>query len=273
MNEFEIDSITKAKFIDNEWMVFKDDLSLPKIPMYLFKYFSFNEYSMDSIENDYFYLSNPRDFNDPFDCNRNLIQEYQRELDNYDYVDSLNDVRDIGITCFSENELEPLLWSHYTNSYKGFCLKINVESFLSSLNDKVELRKVIYSDNPNTISNSHPFSDYYQFILKLNNWSYENEWRMIFKHPKLISNKINFDKNCIEEITVGYRYMENNQNGEKLIFSRFNQIIKEHFSNIPFTMAAPHRTKLELKKTSLRNGSVEEGIEIVSHRIRKLFGI
>lgn len=232
-----------------------------------------NKNSIDSLEKNYFYLSNPKDFNDPFDCNRNLIFENQKELKNFDPVDCLNDNAEIGIICFSEHELEPLLWSHYTNSYKGFCIKINVELFLKSQIEQLELKKVIYSENPEIISINHPFSDYYQFILKLNNWRYEGEWRLIFKNPGAISNKVNFDYECIEEITIGYRFDENYQSKENSIISKFDQIRKERFSNTPLMMAAPHRTRLELKKTRLKDGSVEEGLEVLNYRIRKLFGI
>ncbi len=273
MNEFEIDSKTMARLINDKWIIIQNDSPLIDIPKYLYKYYSINENSIDCLEKDYFYLSNSKDFNDPFDCNRNLILENQKELKNFDHVDSLNDNREIGIACFTQHELEPLLWSHYTNSYKGFCLKINIELFLKSQSQQLELKKVIYSENPEIISINHPFSDYYQFILKLNNWEYESEWRLIFKNPVSISNKVNFNKNCIEEITIGYRFDENTQSKEKSLISKFNQIRKERYSNIPLMMAAPHRTKLELKKTRLMDGSAEEALEVVNYRIRNLFGI
>jgi hypothetical protein len=273
MNNFKIDSVSEVVFKNDEWVLIQNGEKLDYKPKYLYKYYAINENSIDCLEKDYFYLSNSKDFNDPFDCNRNLILENQKELKNFDHVDSLNDNREIGIACFTEHELEPLLWSHYTNSYKGFCLKINVELFLKSQSQQLELKKVIYSENPEIISINHPFSDYYQFILKLNNWKYESEWRLIFKNPVSISNKVNFNTNCIEEITIGYRFDENSQSKEKSLISKFNQIRKERYSNIPLMMAAPHRTKLELKKTKLMDGSIEEALEVVNYRIRNLFGI
>lgn len=273
MNNFKIDSVSEVVFKNDQWILIQNGEELNSKPKYLYKYYAMNENSIDSLEKDYFYLSNSKDFNDPFDCNRNLIFENQKELKNFDQVDSLNDNSEIGIVCFSEHELEPLLWSHYTNSYKGFCIKINVELFLKYQSQQLELKKVIYSENPEIISINHPFSDYYQFLLKLNNWRYESEWRLIFKNPGSISNKVNFNKNCIEEITIGYRFNENYQSKEKSLISKFDQIRKERYSNIPLMMVAPHRTKLELKKTRLMDGSVEEGLEVVNYRIRNLFGI
>jgi len=44
---------------------------------------------LDALKNNYVYLSNPKDFNDPFDCNRNLIIEKQKEIQEWQYVEKL----------------------------------------------------------------------------------------------------------------------------------------------------------------------------------------
>lgn len=123
MEKFNIDSKTKISFDQKDWEIIENGVSQVSNTKSLYKYFSLSEFSLDSLKNDYVYLSNPKDFNDTFDCNRNLIIEKQKEIEDLQYVETLNDISEIGISSFSENGMEPLLWSHYTNSYHGFCLK------------------------------------------------------------------------------------------------------------------------------------------------------
>ena len=265
MEKFKIDSSKEVIFENNDWVVFENGTPQISFPKYLYKYFSLNDFSLDSLENDYIFLSNPKDFNDPFDCNRNLITEKRKELKNWQYVERLNDISDVGISCFSENGMEPLLWGHYADSYHGFCLKFNVESLINGQNDSVKLKRVIYSLDPEAISQKHPFSDYYQYLLKLNNWQYEQEWRLLVKNPITSENRFYVDRNCIEEISVGYKHMENSIEQERGFNSTFDRIRKEKFKDVPLMIVGPHQTKLELKKVLLIEGNVEKGMEMLKH--------
>lgn len=271
MEKFKIDSNIDVIFENNDWVVIENGIPQISAPKYLYKYYSLNNFSIDSLENDYLYLSNPKDFNDPFDCNRNLIIEQRKELRDWQYVERLNDISDIGITCFSENGMEPLLWGHYANSYRGFCLKLNVESLINDQKDSVQLKKVIYSQAPEAISQNHPFSDYYQYLLKLNNWKYEQEWRLLFKKPSTTDNRFYIDKNCIEEICVGYKNMDNLNEKDRELKTTLDRIRKEKFKDVPLMTVGPHQTKLELKKVLLKDGTVEEGMEMLKHNFPFLF--
>lgn len=271
MEKFKIDSNTEVIFQNNDWVVIENGTPQISAPKYLYKYFSLNDFSIDSLENDYIYLSNPKDFNDPFDCNRNLITEQLKELRDWQYVERLNNISDIGITCFSENGMEPLLWGHYAHSYRGFCLKLNVESLINDQNDSVKLKKVIYSQAPEAISQEHPFSDYYQYLLKLNNWKYEQEWRLLFKEPSATENRFYIDRNCIEEISVGYKNMDNSNEKERELKTTFDRIRKEKFKDVPLMTVGPHQTKLELEKVLLKEGTDEDGMEMIKHNFPFLF--
>ncbi len=167
--------------------------------------------------------------------------------------------------------MEPLLWSHYANSYRGFCIKFNVESLIKSLDESVKLKRVIYSDSPEVISQNHPFSSYYQYLLKLHNWKYESEWRLLFQNPSNAENRFYFDKNCIEEISLGYKNMDNSTEKERELKSKFNQLRKERFKDVPLMTVGPHQTKLELKKIMLKEGTIEDGIEMIKHNFGFLF--
>ncbi len=268
MENFKIDSETEILFDNDDWDVKLNGLTQNDSFKSLYKYFSLTEYSLDGLENNYIYLSNPKDFNDPFDCNRNLILEKQRKIKDWNYIESLNNISEIGITSFSEDGLEPLLWSHYANSYRGFCLKFKPE-FLREINTElIKLKKVIYSKCPNSISINSNFAKYYQFILKLDNWSYEKEWRLLFKNPSVISNKYHFDEKSIDEISIGYKFLDPRNESERKLKEQFEKLRKGKFKNIPLYTVGPHDTKLELKKTLLIEGTVEDALEMIGRRFK-----
>lgn len=271
MEKFRIDSNTEVIFENNDWVIAESGASNYSIPKSLYKYFSLNDFSLDSLQNDYIFLSNPKDFNDPFDCNRNLIAEKQKELKDWQYVERLNDISEMGIACFSENGMEPLLWSHYANSYRGFCIKFNLQSVLNAKNESVKLKRVIYSEAPEVISQEHPFSSYYQYLLKLNNWNYEREWRLLFQNPSNAESRFYFDKNCIEEISVGYKIMDASTDNERELKTKFDQIRKDRFKDVPLMTVGPHQTKLELNKMMRKEGTVVDAMEVFKNNFGFLF--
>jgi hypothetical protein len=271
MEKFKVDSKTEILFSNNDWNVMENGISLDYIPKSIYKYFSLNDFSLDGLINDYIYLSNPKDFNDPFDCNRNLIIENLKELGNWQNVETLNDISEMGIASFSENDIEPLLWSHYANSYRGFCIKFKSEFLVKQRSELVKLKRVIYSENPESISINSKFAEYYQYILKLDNWRYEKEWRLLFQKPESVENKYYFDKACIEEISIGYKFMEPRNSLERNLKDQFDQLRKGKFKDIPLFTVGPHQTKLKLQKLLLVEGTVEDGMEMLRHNFGFLF--
>lgn len=265
MEKFKVDSKTEIIFNNNDWDVIENGVSQTSIPKSLYKFFSLNDFSLDGLENNYVYLSNPKDFNDPFDCNRNLILEKQKKLRNWQYVETLNDLSDIGIACLSENGMEPLLWSHYANSYRGFSIKFNLESLIKKQKELVKIKKVIYSELPMPISQNLQFADYYQYFLKLNNWSYEKEWRLLFQNPSTTNNKFYFDKSCIEEISVGYKFNDTRNDEERELKKLFDKLKKEKFNDVPLMTVGPHQIKLELNKMLLKEGTYEDAKEMIKN--------
>jgi hypothetical protein len=269
MEKFRVDSKLEILFENEDWQIISNGITLDTNTKNLFKYYSLSKYSIDALENNYFYLSNPKDFNDPFDCSRNLVMENQKELSDWQYVESLNNNSEVGITCFSENGMEPLMWGHYTNSYRGFCIKLKPEFINHANEDLIKLKQVIYSNNPATISTKSEFSKYYQLIVKLENWSYENEWRLLFKNPTSVSNKFYFNDNAIEEILIGYQFFNVRNEEERKLKERFFELRNSKFKNIALYTVGPHQTKLELQKIPLIEGTVEDGLERIAYLFKK----
>ena len=89
-----------------------------------------------------------------------------------------------GVVSFSEDHLNPLMWSHYTTDGSGFAIGYHSHE-LRKLSSRPEgLRPIIYMrDLP-------PFMDYMPLAqpetnmdiilsMKSDHWSYEREWRLI----------------------------------------------------------------------------------------------
>ncbi len=254
--------------------------------MYLFKYFE--PARTDVIENSTIRLTQPVDFNDPFEFKpvvssvatkeehnrlfeeiidaqveealagyplevRSLIPKKQlvettREFikNNESSINSLfknlgkeatrifneksNEL--IGVLCLTEQKDNLLMWSHYADSHKGFCVKFDTsDSFFDSRRgDKDEfyhLREVNYlPERPNkTLIN---LSGIDLLLLKSDVWAYEKEWRFcgalndsdvqikigasdihLFKYPQRI----------VKEIILGVNATQELENKFKLIIS------------------------------------------------------
>lgn len=257
MEKFIIDNFQEILIEEGNWKIISNGNPLAVVPENLFKYYCLNENNIDALQNGYFYLSNPKHFNDPFDCSKNLIFENQRELKDWEYVESLNNLNDKGITCFSENGIQPLMWGHYTNSYRGFAIKLKPE-FIIPNNNLSKLLKVVYSNNPNSISEKSAFAEQYQFIIKLEDWKYENEWRLIVNNPKENNNRFIYNLNAIEEILIGYQIFDPRNESEVILRDNFFKVLTNQFQGIPLFTIGPDQTKFTLKKMKFKFGTVED---------------
>ncbi|MBW2674305.1 MAG: DUF2971 domain-containing protein [Deltaproteobacteria bacterium] len=92
------------------------------------------------------------------------------------------DLQNSGMFCMSELNDNILMWSHYTNNHKGFC----VEFVRSSQNQLGDIERT----NPAVYTCHYPIVDLFSdegkkrsyddlFLTKWKGWSYEREWRMI----------------------------------------------------------------------------------------------
>ncbi|GAL75022.1 hypothetical protein JCM19275_1061 [Nonlabens ulvanivorans] len=148
-------------------------------PKTIFKYYSNDEkgLNLDALKNKYLYHSSFKSFNDPFDCNINLVsfrkngkfkktQKKKKDL----FKNKLNNV---GICCFTTKKDSILMWSHYSNSHKGYCLEfMKKEEELYPVNYIKDFNKTNYYDNIKD-------SEFHLTYSKSEEWSYENEYRSI----------------------------------------------------------------------------------------------
>lgn len=261
----------------------------------MFKYSGVSNYALENLKNNQIYLSDPKDFNDPFetkfieitckpmsndvftkafieqkdpkkqfkesDIQKLMNDKFSKEefhsfiKNHYDYlyvnnksnkeqffkkfdenyeetkkltkiklfgvrismdiergetvIKKLNDeYGNVGISCFSEEMNNLLMWSHYADKHAGFCIE-----FDSSYHPFLKARKVIYTEN---------IPDYNYDLEKKNNqmnlfnykskyWEYEKELRIIDTE----SNKcLTYEKESLKAIYFGLK--TNKKNKERI---------------------------------------------------------
>ncbi|WP_434120395.1 DUF2971 domain-containing protein [Pseudomonas fortuita] len=179
-------------------------------PPYLYKYQSVTQHSLLSLVQNTVWMSTPASFNDPFDCAINLDSkklaesvshavgiasqgkvvdsslEQPKPEDEAAYLQLRESLRaqmqSIGVLCLSETPDEILMWSHYAENHKGFCVEYRVD-------DACVLKKlaqpVRYTDTyPSLSLKNLPGDAEENFIdvcvhTKAKQWSYEREWRAL----------------------------------------------------------------------------------------------
>ena len=193
-----------------------------------FKLYRYNRADLHSIRNfekQTIHLSENGNFNDVYE---GLPSSQLQDLTSKDLI-LLNDAA--RITCFSETNDNLLMWSHYADSHKGFC----VEYDLKLLNRKDDVLKhifpIVYQKQRTIkadiqsiieqiaeldqaiIQDSDYNTDYLNcllpmFVTKGVYWEYEKEWRVIYtkleKYQKYM-NISNIPFECITGIYLGHR--------------------------------------------------------------------
>ncbi len=109
-----------------------------------------NNYSLQNLQNGKVYFSYIRYFNDPYEaafypdesCNYSIV-----DLPNIEYKYEMQ----CRVFCFSETFQNPIMWSHYGNSHKGFCVGYDIKDILSI--PSIVFDRVTYSDDKPFLSN------------------------------------------------------------------------------------------------------------------------
>jgi hypothetical protein len=188
-------------------------MEYPKVSR-LYKYYAYNEHSRSVLINKMVWFSKPATLNDPFDididfdfcmspskfnCMINVdknrpgisTEEMEKlkdlERDNPNALNEISEIandqfredrKNLGVFCMSESKRDILMWSHYGDHHKGFC----IEFLRSPENDLGELEKT----RPVTYNCVYPTPDPTEekcydelFFTKAKGWAYEKEWRML----------------------------------------------------------------------------------------------
>jgi hypothetical protein len=197
-------------------------------PRSVYKYYSLTDYNFDSIENKYLYYPKPSDFNDPFDCSKELISFINENSKNKTrhkkkekiFSESLNN---IGICCFSRTKDSILMWSHYASKHQGFCVEYithydNYGINPLDINYVLKFKKAQYFEKAQR-------AIFHLIYTKSNEWKYEQELRAsLIEVQTDEGRKVSFREKEILSIYFGINCKEKTIN-------KLKGIIEKNYSN------------------------------------------
>lgn len=173
----------------------------------LYRFFSYNANSLGPLTCGGLYFSSPTKFNDPFDCDFRMLPTSLEK--NYGISwdaaveESKTNVQKMGIICFTSHWKNTLMWAHYADKFKGFCLGFEFKNPLHE-GCKIENSFATFRKHPYRISEYHldevlyacqdeyPTASSFHFdeiekempesILryKASDWQYEHECRLSY---------------------------------------------------------------------------------------------
>jgi len=208
-----------------------------QISQHLFKYRTIDSVKQ-LLENNSLWFSSPIDFNDPFDCpivpNTNNTEDEIREFIRVNVPKRMSSdeisnlaakvfsepgrwkktieqtystvIKSAGICCFTKNDTNLLMWSHYSDSHKGVCIKFDIlkdpEFFFCPL-------PVVYSKEYPTFNHLNNRDNRVKDVVlsKSIDWQYEDEIRVLKMNLKGL---LAFKKEALIEIIFGCNSSEEN---------------------------------------------------------------
>lgn len=206
---------------------------LPFINVFTFRGYS-KKHSFDDIKDNKITVSPSWSMNDPFDSiinlwadKNHLMQTCKEHTHAKPFAESFRYFRIRSFCYGNDNEVinKTLMWSHYAEEHKGYCVKYRLSQ--NFIKQKVHtgfehmyLKQVEYTDKAINIDTTS-IDTTTAFATKSKEWSYEHEIRLIAYLPE---NKeeykgIDLDKDSfIEAIYFGYRCEDTTINKVKSYF-------------------------------------------------------
>lgn len=242
---------------------------------YIFKYTSF-ETGKKIINSQSLKFNNPDFFNDPFDCDIDLLEfdfsERSPEIDEdlrkvkqsiideakdlsnrFDDIpqseferiyknNQINKIKRSSICCFSKNHSKTTMWTHYAEDHKGVCLVFD----LSHPVPFIDYEANRFTQGPVDYENYYPINYMKSktegikrlFLTKSNDWNYEEEYRYILFDRK---DFIKFYKNFLKGVIFGLKVTDNQINDFKKL------CLENGLVNLSFSKFKKDRLKLELQ--------------------------
>jgi Protein of unknown function (DUF2971) len=192
-------------------------------PKTVFKYEGFNVNSLMNLKKQSIYFGSPTRFNDPFDCTitASIAEPTESELEKMrecylDRDDIGADARaqlesmppgnlkvllvktftetcqeqqkrfleNNGVSCFSEVNDNLLMWAHYGESYRGFCLEFRTNYYPLEKLRPVRYVDIIPEISLVPIACEQDATQQFEIVYctKSKAWSYEQEWRAFHKN-------------------------------------------------------------------------------------------
>lgn len=204
-----------------------------KKPDILYHYRPPTEWALDNFSRQVLYFNAPQKFNDPYDTGtppninalspddytkgctiRNIqgavpVGNFVKEANLHFKREQIQLRNTSGIACFSENNDDMLMWAHYAEGGRGFCLGFDT-SHETAVEDnmdfsKMALRQINYKENlPQgdirdmwVHGTEKSYADLFAYKAKI--WEYEKEWRLFNSYAR----EIKYDAESLKCVCLG----------------------------------------------------------------------
>jgi hypothetical protein len=204
---------------------------------FIYKYRNFEGKHLDILRKKELWLATPESLNDPFDCQIEYAELFDAAISKLQISleakqsfksSALEAVSNLRVLSLSRGELNPLLWAHYSDSHKGFCL--GFDECQLGISQRTKPQEVEYRDklpslmfsehllNSNFKDKSHRIEliktldefTYKVAFTKPKEWEVENEFRIVHIHPTQ-GNVREFPRLALREVIMGLNIDETNQ--------------------------------------------------------------
>ena len=268
--------------------------------MLVYKYRSGTDYDLKALENNQYWSSSVEQLNDPCEAitdtkkvkrllnyigqkvGAKTKEDFELINDNTDEVLSMDNK--MGIYSLSKTPLDELLWAHYANSHKGFCIEYDLDILLKNDGENhIHSFPVLYSNKPPSIGFLDVIRNKQNSMIKKfafhksKRWEYEQEHRIVTSKIGLNS----YNPKALKSIYFGLKISESDKNQIinllQLRDINFYQIELEKNSYSFKSVELETKTRLKsnyLKQlpTSITNGKIIE-FEILKQKIFNFSGI
>ncbi|MGL1958042.1 MAG: DUF2971 domain-containing protein [Colwellia sp.] len=204
---------------------------------FIYKYRKYEDRALDILRKKELWLATPESLNDPFDCQIEYAELFDAAISKLQISSkaiqsfksaALEVVSDLRVLSLSRGELNPLLWAHYSDRHKGFCL--GFDEYQLGMSERLRPQEVEYTDElpflafserllkSNFKDKSHRIElistlenfTYKVALTKPKEWVVENEFRIVHKHP-MQGNVRKFGRLALKEVIFGLNMDEPNQ--------------------------------------------------------------
>lgn len=209
--------------------------------MIVYKYYPWNEFTVDALNKGYFFFCKAAKQNDPYDCSFKLIEGTQLAKHLIDnkiiHPESERIMADYGTCSFSEVKDNMHLWAFYAEKFNGIVIGYEDKTFESITKDLLArigyyevtyLSNIIDVDNPNTkfvlkeINNKRCATindcfkgdrkkddDFFAYLCSIkaeDTWREERERRLIAAGD-IMNGRARLEKNGVEYFLTGIKYL------------------------------------------------------------------